>query len=565
MSDALSGDRRGLPGVASSEARQRLDEKIQHLDVQEKEKQTQAQASTLGLNYIDLQGFPINPDSISVIPQATAVRLGLVCFWYSIDDLRLGITNSNSEELRAYAASLGREHYATPVLYLISEASFKSALKVYERAPKFRKVVRGVTITEHNLEQASEKISSLKDLAANIERAAATEAVTMVIAGGLKTRASDIHLEAEEGGVKLRYRIDGVLYMVATVPAATAAKAIPRLKLLSGLKINVADRPQDGRFTIHLKNDEVDVRVSSLPTVFGESIVMRLLRGSGVGVAFESLGLVGTAYKLLSVEMRKPNGMILSTGPTGSGKNTTLYAIINTLNNAELKIITIEDPIEYKLPGVNQSQVEADRGYTFATGLRSILRQDPNVIMIGEIRDPETADTAVQSALTGHLVLSTLHTNNAAGAIPRLLSLGAKATLLPSALNASIGQRLVRRLCASCKVPDTPPEMMLAEAEAVLKKVPAAEQQRISAKHQFLKGAGCDECQGLGYKGQIGIFEVLVMTPDLKKAVVADRASDTVVEELAEAAGMVTMFQDGVLKALAGLTALSEVFRVTRE
>jgi type II secretory ATPase GspE/PulE/Tfp pilus assembly ATPase PilB-like protein len=449
--------------------------------------------------------------------------------------------------------------------YLISPDSWRVALKAYERAPIFRKIKTGVTISEEDLNQASEKIVSLKDLTVNIEEAPTTEAVTMIIAGGLKTRASDIHLEAEEKGVTLRYRIDGVLYNVATVPAVTAVKTIPRLKLLSGLKINVADRPQDGRFTIFLTGESVDVRVSSLPTAYGESIVMRLLRGSAAGIEFEGLGLVGRAQEDLAAEMKKPNGMILSTGPTGSGKTTTLYAIINKLNNAERKIITIEDPIEYKLVGVNQSQVEASRGYTFANGLRSILRQDPNIIMVGEIRDPETADIAVQAALTGHLVLSTLHTNNAAGAIPRLLSLGAIASLLPSALNAVLGQRLVRRLCDSCKVPNVPDKTMQKQVEEALNKLPTSEQNRIPEKRQFLKGKGCDVCQGLGYKGQVGIFEVLVMSTDLKKAITINRASDTEVEELAEANGMVTMFQDGVLKALAGITAIEEVFRVTKE
>ena len=340
---------------------------------------------------------------------------------------------------------------------------------------------------------------------------------------------------------------------------------MPRLKLLAGLKINISDRPQDGRFTINLTKDRVDVRVSTLPTAYGESIVMRLLRWSAGGVDFERLGLVGRAREQLIAEMNKPNGMIISTGPTGSGKTTTLYAIINKLNNTENKIITIEDPIEYRLTGVNQSQVDTGHGYTFANGLRSILRQDPDVVMVGEIRDTETADIAVQAALTGHLVLSTLHTNDAAGAIPRFLSLGAKSELLPSALNALIGQRLVRRFCESCKKITTPDAAQMKIIEAELSRLPSDERTRVPEKKQFFTSVGCDECQGLGYKGQVAIFEILLMSKAIKLAIAEEGISDTRIAEIAKKDGMVSMMQDGILKALEGITSLEEVLRVTKE
>lgn len=560
-----SSAHKGLSAFASEEAEQKLADKMKSLALQEKEREVEARAESINLSYIDLRGFPINPDSIAIIPKKIAASLGVVCFWYAIGDLRVGVINPKEEGLSQYLALLSREHYTNPIQYLISEESFRVALKAYDRAPKFRAVERGITIHYEDLERTSANINSLKDLAVTLKSMPATEAVTMMIAGGIKTRASDIHLEAEEKGVTLRYRIDGVLYNVATIPTSESVKALSRLKLLSGLKINVANRPQDGRFTIHRGDSPIDVRVSSLPTAFGESIVMRLLLGAEKGVHFENLGLVGSAHDQLVAEMKRPNGMILATGPTGSGKTTTLYAIITDLNSAEIKIITIEDPIEYKLPGVNQSQVDSARGYTFANGLESILRQDPNIIMVGEIRDTDTATIAVQAALTGHLVLSTLHTNNAAGAIPRLLSLGVSPALLPSSLNAVIGQRLVRRICESCKQVDTPEPQLIEEAERVIAKLGAKEKTRLPKKIQYMKGAGCENCQGLGYRGQIGIFEVLLMSQDLKKAIVENRASDTEVEEIANANSMVTMAEDGVLKALAGITTLSEVFRVTKE
>src|SRR3989344_1600616 len=565
MSLALGSNNGRIPHIASDEAQEKLKDKIKAIGLKDKEREVEAQASLSGLPYINLQGFPINTDSISLIPEAVAERLKIICFWLAISDLRVGAVEPSINEVKSYIKTLGAEHFTEPAVYLISEESFRIAKEVYKRVPKLKKSPTCVSVTEEDLNRYGEGINTLKDLEDSLKNLTTTSAVTTMIAGGLKTRASDIHLEAEEGGVKLRYRIDGVLYAIATLPVNIAVKAISRLKLLAGLKINVSDRPQDGRFTINLTKDKVDVRVSALPTAHGESIVMRLLRWSAGGVDFEKLGLVGTAREHLVKEMTKPNGMIISTGPTGSGKTTTLYAVINKLNNAERKIITIEDPIEYKLAGVNQSQVDVGHDYTFANGLRSILRQDPNIVMVGEIRDPETAEISVQAALTGHLVLSTLHTNDAAGAIPRFLSLGAKAELLPSALNAIIGQRLVRRLCDVCKKSVTPSGATIKIVDKALASLPPEEAKRLPAAKQFFTSPGCDKCQGLGYKGQIGIFEILLMTKALKLAIAEEGISDTRIAEIAEKDGMVTMMQDGILKALTGITSLEEVFRVTKE
>jgi type II secretory ATPase GspE/PulE/Tfp pilus assembly ATPase PilB-like protein len=553
------------PQFASSETQAKLSDKMKQLRLQDKERELMGQATIMGLPYMNLQGFPIGSDTISLIAEDDAQALKIICFWFAIGDLRIGAVSPADPAVQNYVIKLGQLHYTEPKVYLISEKSFATAFLAYRSVPKFKKISGGVEVTEAELNRFSESISRLADLAEVFKNVNTTEAISAMVAGALKTRSSDIHIESGEGGTDLRYRIDGVLYQVTNLPKTLYTNMVPRLKLLAGLKINITDRPQDGRFSIHLSNDQVDVRVSTLPTKFGESIVMRILKASSAGIDFDKLGITGRAKVLLDQEIKKPKGMIIATGPTGSGKSTTLYAILNKLNDKQTKIITMEDPIEYKLAGINQSQVDLDAGYTFAVGLRSILRQDPDIIMVGEIRDLETADISANAALTGHLVLSTLHTNNAAGAIPRFLGMGVKPFLLPPALNAVIGQRLVRLLCQSCRQVAEPDKETLKRVEAILKNLPAAEANRLPAKQIFYTSPGCAVCQSLGYKGQIGIYEIFVMNKDIEDVILSQAVSERRIEELVAAAGMVTMVQDGILKALAGLTSLDEVFRVTSE
>ncbi|PJE75739.1 hypothetical protein COV04_03175 [Candidatus Uhrbacteria bacterium CG10_big_fil_rev_8_21_14_0_10_48_11] len=555
-----------LSDLSSANAAQKLTDKLRSLRFQSKEVEVQAEASSSGLPYFNLEGFPINPESLGLITEEEARSLGLVCFWFSIDDMRLGSVNPMSSAVQKKVAELAAAHHTTPKLYFISFESLRIALAAYSRVPKVRNHHAGVEVTAKDIAKHTAEIATLKELGPQLENVSTTEVVTTAIAGALQTKASDIHVEAEEKSVALRYRIDGVLYPVATIKREVYKKLVARIKLLAGLKINVSDKPQDGRFTIRQTKGKVDVRVSTLPTAHGESIVMRLLTWDEKRVSFEELGLTGEAYEALAKELAKPNGMILSTGPTGSGKTTTLYAILIKLKKTQNKIITLEDPIEYELPGVNQSQVEEERSYTFAAGLRSILRQDPNIIMLGEIRDRETADIAANAALTGHLVLSTLHTNNAAGAIPRLLNIGLRRFLIPPALNAVIGQRLVRRLCPSCKKPATFEADVQKRLDAVIAGLPDKEKQRLPKKVSFFTGSGCDKCQGLGYKGQIGIFEILVMNHAIADSILGpDEVSESNISALARKNGMLTMIEDGVLKAISGITSIEEVFRVTKE
>ncbi len=336
------------------------------------------------------------------------------------------------------------------------------------------------------------------------------------------------------------------------------------MKVLAKVKINITDKPQDGRMSIVTKKDRIDIRASFLPTNFGESVVMRLLRSSAVGLGFEQLGIRNRSFEQLKKEVERPNGMIITTGPTGSGKTTTLYAILKKLNDQETKIITVEDPIEYQLEGINQSQTSEK--YTFAQGLRSIVRQDPDVVMIGEIRDLETAEIAVQAALTGHLVLSTIHTNDAAGTVPRFLSMGAKSFLLAPALNAMIGQRLVRRICEKCKTEDKISKEHMEEVKKIVDKLPDFEKNELSSKElKFHKGKGCDACQGLGYKGRIGVYEIMIMDKEIEKLILSGKVSEYDMREISAKKGMLSMVQDGVLKALDGITSIEEIFRVAED
>ncbi|MEK7097970.1 MAG: GspE/PulE family protein, partial [Patescibacteria group bacterium] len=420
---------------------------------------------------------------------------------------------------------------------------------------------RGIKIGEEELDKYSEQFSTFRQLQSQVDNAPITEIVSVIMAAAIKSGASDIHIEGEEDNIKVRFRVDGILLDVINLDKDLWKKIISRMKILSGVKINVTDKPQDGRISIYTKNDRVDIRASFLPTNYGESVVMRLLRSSSVGLGFDELGIRDRSFQQLKREVERPNGMIITTGPTGSGKTTTLYAVLKKLNDSETKIITIEDPIEYQLKGVNQSQISEK--YTFAHGLRSIVRQDPDVIMVGEIRDLETAEIAIQAALTGHLVLSTIHTNDAAGSVPRFLSMGTKPFLLAPALNAVIGQRLVRRICSHCKTEDELDAENLTRVRDLLAKLPKDEKKAIDHDNlKFYKGTGCEQCQGLGFKGRIGIYEILTMNAELEKLILSGNASEYDMRDNAVKNGMVTMVQDGLLKALEGITSVEEVFRV---
>jgi len=500
---------------------------------------------------------------LKLISEEDALKHQIVCFYRTEEKVKLASTQVENPGLADFREQIEGAFDVKTELYLASEHSFKLAHQRYDTLPKITKIVKGVEISPEEFEHFKNKVKTFKDLNNEIQKVKISDMVTLIMASAVQSGVSDIHIEAEETGIKIRFRIDGILIEVAEIDKKFWSKIISRLKLLSSLKMNVTDRPQDGRFTISLNKEKTDVRVSTLPTAYGESVVMRLLRASVAGLSFEDLGFRENVEQKLKTQIERPNGMIITTGPTGSGKTTTLYAILNKLNDPETKIITLEDPIEYHLKGVNQSQVNKSKEYTFANGLRSILRQDPDVVMVGEIRDIETADIAIQAALTGHLVVSTLHTNDAAGALPRFLSMGVKPYLLAPALNAIIGQRLARRICKECKQEITLGPEKLARVRKILSEIPEKSGIKIDLdKLKFYKGEGCEKCQGLGYKGRVGIYEVLIIDPEIEKAVLGGELSEYKVNELTQKQGMVKMIQDGILKALDGLTTIEEVFRI---
>lgn len=391
--------------------------------------------------------------------------------------------------------------------------------------------------------------------------------VSVIIERAIRGRASDIHIEPAEKKITVRYRIDGLLTKKLILPKGILQAIVSRIKVLSNLKLDETRLPQDGRFRSNVDGKEVDFRVSTLPTVNGEKVVMRILETSGgISITLEELGLVGKGFEIVEEAIKKPHGMILVCGPTGSGKSTTLYAVLEKLNHEEVNIITLEDPVEYHIESINQAQIKPEIGFTFGSGLRSILRQDPDIVMVGEIRDTETAEMAVHAALTGHLVLSTLHTNDASGAIPRLIDMKVEPFLVASTLNAIIAQRLVRKICSACKEEYYPSSEFLAEIQKEIQALPSKEKEKLQGVEikSLFRGKGCSSCNGTGYKGRIGIFEVIKVGGRIESLTIK-RTSSGEILQAATSEGMITLKQDGILKVISGITTIEEVFRVTEE
>lgn len=422
-----------------------------------------------------------------------------------------------------------------------------------------------VSVSEEELEGFKGELESLMKLEKRITEVPTTEVLNVIIAGAIKLDASDIHFEPQrKQNIRLRYRIDGVLQTVANFTANVYPNIISRVKLLGDMVLNVNDISQDGRFSVKVsEEDNIDCRVSILPGSYGESIVLRLLNQDISNLKMENLGLRGLAYERLAGQTSKTEGVIVNSGPTGSGKTTTLYSIINKLNEAEKKIITIEDPVEYRMPGIVQTQVSDRHGYTFAKGLRAIVRQDPDILLVGEIRDDETASIAMQSAMTGHLVLTTIHSNSSAAVVSRMMDLGLDSNEIASTVNALIAQRLVRRLCPHCKENYEPAQNTIETLKKMLSVIsPKANVEVPKNINHFYKAKGCPKCKGIGYKGRVGIFEILTFSEKIKEKII-HMASETEITRQSLEEGMITMVQDGILKALEGETSLKEIQRVT--
>lgn len=530
---------------------------------QEEEEIASALAKELNLPYIDTNLVPIAPEDIRNLPEEEAKKYNVAIIHRNGKMVTVVASEPTNPETQNFLNNLKKEKSWQLKLFVVSRSNLEHLFEKYKQIV-FVDILDQMSLhlSGEDLEKFENDMKDLLTLKARIGELPTTQILNIMLAGAYKLGASDVHIEPAEHQIRLRYRIDGLLQDIALLPLNVFKNIVSRIKLMSGMKINLRDIAQDGTFEIKLADKKIDTRVSIIPGNFGESIVIRLLDPDSIKVDVDKLGLQGLAREILVREMRSPNGMILNTGPTGSGKTTTLYAIINKLNMPDKKIITIEDPIEYELPGISQTQVEKSRGYSFAEGLRAIVRQDPDIILVGEIRDDETADIAVNSALTGHLVLSSLHTNNALGAIPRLIELGIKPSLITPSLNAVIGQRLVRKLC-DCKEAYIPAKESVESLKKMISIIsPKAKVDIPKTIDKLYRPKGCPKCNGLGYKGRIGIFEVLTINEEIEKLIGA-MAGETEYAVAAMEAGMITMLQDGILKAIAGVTSIDEVERVT--
>ena len=430
-----------------------------------------------------------------------------------------------------------------------------------------KKITGEVIIPSEILTEIKKEIKNISDLKGEITSSLekrVTEILEVILGGAIALDVSDIHIEPREEDAKLRIRIDGILEDVLLFDKKVYENLISRIKLLSGIKLNITDRPQDGRFSILIGKTAIEIRSSTLPAEYGESIVLRLLNPRTL-IEIETLGLRKDLLEIFNQEIKKPNGMIIVTGPTGSGKTTTLYAFLKKIQKPEIKVITIEDPIEYHLEGISQTQVDSRAGYNFANGLKSIMRQDPDVILVGEIRDLETASVALQAALTGHLVLTTLHTNDAAGTIARLQALGEKPVNIAPAINIIVAQRLIREVCRKCAEFEKPPRQFLEKLKNELKSLPPKVKiPEIGGELKIPKIKGCRDCNFTGYRGRIGIFETFLVDDEMEKFILTS-PSIAALRKVAIKKGMVTMKQDGLIKVLEGITTIEEVERVTGE
>ena len=533
-----------------------------------------AKGEVIGVHFYNPNLKPIPSDVLNLIPEPVARRYVLIPFELSKDDF-LSVVMADPLDLQVVefierkSGKRIRTFISTPTLInqAISEQYGQSLTTTVTAA-----------VEEAAPVEAKEELKDLSKVEDVIKEAPVAKIVSTLVEYAIKGRASDIHIEPLEDKTRVRYRIDGILQERVVLPLKVHEALISRIKILSNLKIDEKRIPQDGRFSFKVGDQAVDLRISTLPTVHGEKIVMRLLPKAGSAPTLSDLGLRGMGLKIFEENITRPNGIILITGPTGSGKTTTLFAALSKINSPKVNIVTLEDPVEYQIPGVNQVQINPVAGLTFASGLRSFLRQDPNIIMVGEIRDSETAGLAIQAALTGHLVFSTLHTNSSAGALPRLLDMGAETFLLASSMNAIVAQRVVRKICVDCKDSLEPTELIVQNIKSVLgnlanptteKKLSPEEVKDIeevsgTKKFKIYKGKGCDKCSDSGYKGRVGVFEVLNITEKIGKLIL-ERSPSTEIEKTAIADGMISMKQDGYLKALEGETTIEEVIRVAQD
>lgn len=540
--------------------------RINDLRKKEEEDLAETLSSKYGIPYLDLTVTPINIDALRVIGE-TETREAQIAVFNDVNKvLSIGALSPQNPKTLEAIKKLQEKGY-TIELFMVSHISLS---KVWDRykdlSYSFETKSGALDISNEQITEFLSKVKTIPDVQKLIGETLQmkksyriSRIMEIILAGAMATGSSDIHIEPEDDYVRLRYRLDGILTDILEFDLDTFHLLLSRIKLLSNLKLNLSGA-QDGRFSIKVKESEIEIRTSLLPGAYGDSVVLRVLNPKAISVPLDELGINERLLKVIMHELTKPNGMILNTGPTGSGKTTTLYAFLKKIHTPEVKIITIEDPIEYHLPGLVQTQTDSKKEYGFVEGLRSALRQDPDVIMIGEIRDKETAEIAINSALTGHLVFSTVHTNNAAGTFPRLIDLGVNPKIISSALNLAMAQRLVRKLCLECKKQIT----LDGEDKTIVEKILDSIKDKtylegIDMKNVYVS-VGCDKCNMTGYKGRTGIHEAIIMDEDIEN-ILRENPSEREIKKVAEKQNLLNLVQDGVIKILQGITTLDELRR----
>ncbi len=549
---------------------EKRDRRVKELKEQEEEELAVLLAEKYNIGYKDLTLTSIEGDALRLVSEEVARKGNFVPFNTVGKRVDIGVLSPNNDEVKQVIADLTERGFK-PELFKVSTVSLERAWEQYKDLSFAHESRVGLlNISNDEIKRILAEVKDLATLKAMITETLSlkkssriSRIVEVIVAGALSTGASDIHIEPEEDNARLRFRLDGVLTDIAFFDKETFGLLLSRIKLLSGLKLNIKTTSQDGRFTIKIDQQEIEIRTSLMPGVYSESVVMRVLDPKTIGVSMEDLGIEHSLFQILEKEIARPTGMILTTGPTGSGKTTTLYAFLKKIHTADVKIITIENPIEYHLPGIVQTQINEEAGYTFLEGLGSALRHNPNVIMIGEIRDnePETAKTAINASLTGHIVFSTLHTNSAAGAFPRLVSLGVDPKVMVSAINIVLGQRLVRVLCPECKKEAPLTGEVKNVIDTILATVVRKELLAGLQQEKVFESVGCLACSQTGFKGRVGVYEAIRMTEEIEK-IVQENRSEREIQEVAMTQGILTMRQDAIVKVLRGVTSFSEVGRV---
>jgi len=544
------------------------EKRLEELRRKEEEDVIRILATRYGLNFIDLKPISINTDALRLIPEDLAREAKIAVFEKVGKKIQVAILSPKNDKAIIILNKLEAEGYKLQTSMATTASLEKAWDKYHDLSFAVNTTAGTFDISSEQVTDFMSKIKKIEDVSIIIKDILIlkkaykiSKMMEVMIAGALALSASDIHVEPEETYVKIRFRLDGVLINVFEFDTETYELLLSRIKLLSGMKLNIKNIAQDGRFSVKILDNNIEIRSSILPGAYNESIVMRLLNPKSIAVPIEELGIENRTLSVLMEQIKRPNGMLLITGPTGSGKTTTLYAFMKKISTPDVKIITIEDPIEYHLPGIVQTQVEEEKEYTFLSGLRAALRQDPDVIMVGEIRDGETASIAINSALTGHLVFSTLHTNTAAGAFPRLIDLGVNPKIISSAINVAMAQRLIRKLCVDCRAEAIPDEKEKAFIDRTILSVTDKTYLDGLQTEKIWKVVGCEKCHKTGYKGRIAITEVILMTKEIEEAI-TNNPSDRDIKAAAASQNLLDMKQDGVIRILKGISSLDELGRV---